>query len=75
MSRNTTRPMFRHEILDQFGARAAKFIADAERGDDLTASVAFCRPPLCTLLNWREEGLLEGGPQEDGSVWPWRCAA
>lgn len=66
--------MIRDDILTKFGRKAARFIADAQVGDDLTASVRYLRIDQDTLHAWAARGLLTG-PSPGYEDLPWRCAA
>lgn len=50
--------MIRPEILEHFGRAAARFVADAKKGDVLTASVRFLGVPQETLDQWVTAELL-----------------
>lgn len=64
----------RPDVLARYGRRAARLIADAEKGADLTASILYLRYPEDELDRLVDAGALMGGVDEHGNLAPYRCA-
>ena len=54
-------PTIQSSVLAAHGRRVARIIADAEVGDDITASITWLRVTNSELAELRQRGIIRGG--------------